>query len=293
LAFELYHLDLVVESERQIAGHGLGETASQLRWFRLIEAEALLQERGEVFDPDGPFSLETVPAETFHGEARLFELICRAVADLCSNLSCDVPVPVRVAVLCRESEAPWATNPNGYWVHKDPYDKICLPFVLLEDEAEFRRALLHEYAHVITAYLSDDQAPTWLHEAVSMWAETMGESEDVDGECPESWLDPISLDRLLEGEATEETDTVFQGYLQCQWIGRKLQELGGGTMLRHLLLDLGDPGVGKNISRLVNPSRRMDGSLRAVYGIGCRELFGQARQLMLGSSTGGRTLSRG
>jgi len=288
-AFELYHLDLVREAAELIAEHGLGDGASQLRWYRLIEAEALLRERSEIYRDGEPLSLETVPAETFRGEKRLHSMASEAMSDLRAQFQCEPPMNIRIGILCRESEAPWATNPNGYWIHKDPYDKICLPFCLLEDEVEFRRAVLHEYAHVITGHLSDDQAPTWLHEAVSMWAETSGAPEDLAFDEVARWLEPTALERLLESEAIEDTDTVFQGYLQCQWIGRYLERLGGGEKLRLLLVELGDQEVKKNLIRLIHPAGRVDHSLRTVYGISMKELFGGAKRLMQNELNAGRT----
>src|SRR5579862_6859112 len=170
-ALEAYHHDLLGDAWDQIQPHGIGEAGAHIRWYRLIEAEAILRQRGEIVQVNEWLRLETVPEETLDAEDWIASVAVNAADAVARQLDWKHEPPVLLSILCRESEAPWAANPHGYWVNKEPYDKICLPFYLLDDETELAKAMAHEYAHVICGGLTSDHAPTWLHEAISMTAE--------------------------------------------------------------------------------------------------------------------------
>lgn len=286
-ALESYHQDLMEGAWQQIQPHGIGEAGANMRWYRLIEAEALLRYRGEIVTVNDWLSLETAAEETLHSEDWIASVALQAADVVAKRLSWTHGPPVLLCVLCRESEAPWAANPHGYWVNKEPYDKICLPYYLLDDEPELTRAIAHEYAHVISGGLTSDHAPTWLHEAISVSAEGYVAAEDgqestFDGLSPIAWRSTRELELLLEQENPESLDDVFIGYQQCGWIGRYLSSISAPGQLGRFLRAHGDEGFITNLMRMCRGEERVDRALRMVYGLSVRELFRRAEEYMRG-----------
>lgn len=278
-ALESYHKDLVEEAWRAIEPHGLGEAGANIRWYRLIEAEALLRSRSGTRRVNDWLSLESVTSETLGTEDRITEVAIEASDRVAQRFGWRHEAQVLLSILCRESEAPWATNPNGYWVNKDPYDKICLPYYLLEDETELAQAIAHEYAHVVCAGLTDEQAPTWLHEAVSVSSEGFEPIESARSTV-KVWKAPDALERTLEHENPENPDEVFMAYQQCGWIAAYLGSLSRDGKLVAFLREHANESFGANILRLLKGEDRVDRALRVCYGMSVRDLFARAERFM-------------
>ncbi|HWD38438.1 MAG TPA: hypothetical protein VG944_06290 [Fimbriimonas sp.] len=276
-ALEAYQQDQLIEAWDRIEPHGIGEAGMHIRWYRLIEAEKLLRDHSVFTEVSDWLTLETVPSETLEAEKWLGEQAIEVANKLETRFNWKGRPKVLLSILCRDSETPWATNPHGYWVSKDPHDKICLPFYLLEDSQELRRALAHELSHVVCADLSAEHAPTWLHEAMSMIAEdAMEEFEEEPAAMPKSWLKADALEMLLEHENPDDVDEVFEGYLQCAWIGRYLASKGSDGHLSRLLIEHADEALQTNLGRLLRGEDRTGYALRRVYGMSVKRLFMEA-----------------
>jgi hypothetical protein len=271
----------------QISPHGLGEAGAHLRWYLLIEAEALLRRRGKIVHVNDWLSLETSPRETLGAEDRISRVAMRAADAVADRLGWTHGPEVLLSVLCLESE-PWAASPHGYWVNKEPYDKICLPAYLLDDEAELARAFAHEYAHVVCAGLTNEHAPTWLHEAISVSSEAY---VNVDADVADRskhltvarWLSDGELELLLEQENPDDVEAIVRGYDQCGWIGRYLSSISAPDQVGRFLREHANEDLLANLLTLFRGEDRASRALRRIYGISTKELFRRAELYMRAS----------
>jgi hypothetical protein len=278
-ALEAYHDDRVVDAWSEIELHGIGEAGLNIRWYRLIEAECVLRRRSEFRKVSEWLTLETIPTETFGCESQLARQAIEAADLVAEGLGWPHGPPVVLSILSNVSENPWATNPHGYWVNKEPFDKICLPFYLLDDEVELKRAIAHEYAHVVCGGLSSENAPTWLHEAVSVTSELLVIDESATPH-PANWLSSSNLERLLDSEGVEDPDGVFTGYQQCGWIGTYLYSIGGSEKLSQLLREHGNENIAANLMRVIKGKDRVDHAVQRVYGLTVKQIFDRAEAFM-------------
>jgi hypothetical protein len=283
-ALEQYRLDRVVEAMDLVREHGIGEAGSHLQSFRLIEAEALTRSRCRQIELAAWLTFEFLPDEVDGREQELGAAILQTCDAIAARLGWDHRQRTHLAILADEANAPWAVHPYGYCTEKEPYEKICLPAYLLDDPLEFRQAVAHEYAHVISAGLSKRNAPRWLEEAVSVLVERPLDEEAraafVSGEI--EWLDPHDLELTVSSDGEEPADSeeeealaddVWLGYQQAGWIGRYMASLGGERRLGDLLRQHADEGVLLNLRLAFTGRERFDAALRKVYGMTAKELF--------------------
>jgi len=279
-ALEHYHWDRVVEAFETIHLHGVGEAGSFIRWYRLIESEAFSRKISVQQAVNEWLTFEFVPSEVGDLADTLIQETLAACEEIGQRLGWDHSVPTLLAVLAEATDAPWATNPYGYCTDKENFMKICLPAYLVDDLEEFRQAVAHEYAHVITMNLADGQMPRWLEEAISVLAEHSLSSEAWEEFCEddEAWLSPEDLEIQLEsrGEEGADRDEVWYAYQQCGWIGRYLATLGDESKLGDLLREHAHEGFFRNIRLALTGRDRVDGALQATYGLTVRELFARA-----------------
>ncbi len=278
-ALEAYHDDRVLDAWTEIEPHGIGEAGLNIRWYRLIEAEAILRAQSTFVKASSWLTVETIVAETLGTEKQISQTALEVGDAVAQSLGWNHEAPVLLSILSKDSENPWATNPHGYWVNKEPYDKICLPFYILDDETELRRAFAHEYAHVICGGMSSEYAPTWLHEAVSVTTEMLiaGEADEDD---PVPWLSPTQLSGLLDSETVEDQEQFHDGYVQCGWIGKYLLSIGGSTKISALLREHANEMVGGNLVRLFRGRKRVDIAFQRVYGLSVAQVFAKAEKFM-------------
>lgn len=260
-----------------IEEHGIGEAGANLRWYRLIEAETVSRRKSVQVKVNEWLTFEYVPREILDLHSSLIERALDACNEVAKRLDWDHSEQTLVSILAQETEADWAASPYGYWVHKEPYEKICLPNYLVDDPEEYSQAVAHEYAHVISAALSDGYSQRWLDEALSVLIERRFDEDTWqgfrDGSIP--WLSAGDLEHTLEGQSEEEgtKDEVWNAYQQAGWIGRYLSERGDDTKLAALLRKVSDESPGWNIPRLFLGRDRVDAALRSIYGFGSRDLF--------------------
>jgi hypothetical protein len=283
-ALEHYHWDRLEEAYEAIRRHGIGEAGSFVRWYRSIEAEYLTRAQSRIERINDWLSFEYVPDQIEGLRDALVEQILRATDEVAERLGWEHSSPTLVAVLAQETDGPWATNPYGYCIGKEEYEKICLPDYLVDDPDEFAQAVAHEYAHVISESLADGHAPRWLEEAISVLAEHGFDEEvrEMFVEDPELWLDPRRLETMLDSRADtdEEEDDVYTAYQQAGWIGRYLAALEGERRLGALLRECANESVLHNLKLSLTGRERADGAVQNVYGITTSELFRRAYDYM-------------
>lgn len=286
-ALELYDQDLIAEAFETIGSYGVGDGGSCIRWYRVIEAEATTRAKSRIDKVNDWLSIEYVSQEV--RELR-DDIVGRAVAacdEIASQLGWFHSSPTLLSILAEETEGPWATNPFGYCVHKDPYDKICLPNYLVDDPVEFSQAVAHEYAHVISDSLSDGNAPRWLEEAVSVLAERQFEKNAWERlrEDDEAWLSASDLDWMIQGPGSDgDEDEIWLAYQQCGWLGRYLVSLKGNDGLSQLLREHANESVGRNLWLTLRGRNRCDAALRAIYSLSLYDLFKFGRLWLQGIS---------
>lgn len=283
-ALEHYEWDRVEEAFRCIRGHGVGEAGVYLRWFRLIESEALTRRYSRIESLTPWLSFEYVPDELGALKTDVVRRTLRACDEVANRLGWQHGVETRLAILSEAVDAPWASHPYGYCSEKEPYYKICLPAYLVEDGTEYRQAVAHEYAHVVSAHLANGYAPRWLEEAVSVLAERSFSHETWEEfrADPDLWLSPSELEIRLDSRADEEQekDAVWRAYQQCGWIGQYLVSLGDEKRLGDLLRAHADEGVWRNLKLALWGQERVDAALKTEYGLDSRRLFRSAFQYL-------------
>jgi len=205
-AFEHYHWDRLAEAYDEVQKWGIGEAGGYLRWYRVIEAEAVTREQSVILPINDWLSLEVVQR---HAEVYRRELVDRIVGtcDLVADrFGWDHREKTMISILAEETDAPWATHPYGYCVRKEHYEKICLPDYLVENMDEFLQAVAHEYTHVISEAFADGYAPRWMEEALSVLVESRFDTETWEefrtGEIP--WKSAFELELTLEGRSSED-----------------------------------------------------------------------------------------
>lgn len=280
-AFEHYYQDNIADAFRLIRDHGVGEAGDLLRWYRIIEAEAITREKSRVLEIEPWLSLEFVPDETMGLERELAQRTAGACNEVAGRLGWAHAVSTRLAVLAEETDAPWATNPYGYCVSKEPFEKICLPNYLVDDPSEFSQAVAHEYAHVISTNIADEYAPRWVEEAVSVLVERRFDLDTWTEFCemPAAWLMPADLEIALVDRSDEDgaKDRIWMAYQQAGWIGRYLSHLQGDARLGAFLKEIANESPMANLLRAASGKDRTDAALKKVYGLTKRDLFQGAR----------------
>ena len=281
-AFEHYYQDRIVEAFREIRDHGVGEAGELLRWSRVIEAEAITRRKSRILSIMPWLSLEYVPSETMGFEDLLGQRILDACTEVANRLGWEHSVNTMFSVLAEETDAPWATNPYGYCVSKEPYEKICLPSYLVDDPSEFRQAVAHEYAHVISSDIAEEYAPRWVEEAVSVLVERRFDVDTWQSFCTRSslWLSPSDLESVLVDRSDDDgtKEEIWMAYQQAGWIGRYMASLRGESGLGEFLREIANESPKFNLLQTLSGKDRTDGALKRVYGLSKRDLFRKAYQ---------------
>ena len=275
----LYNSDDVVAAHAMALELGMGEGAWQLSFFRLVEAEAISRKESRVVGLAPWLEFEYLPHE-MRGFKVFWEASLEGCELVAGRLGGDHGVRTRIAVLADDADAPWATNPHGYHTVRKPYDKICLPAYLQDDLAEFRQAVAHEYAHVITQALTEGRAPRWLSEAVSVLAERSFDPKAALALRQGAWRAPGPLEAAFAGDEEGENPEwdVWLAYQQSGAIGRYLAGLGDELRLGDLLRAHTGRGFWGRLGAQVAGRSPTDQALRATYGISVAELFEAARE---------------
>lgn len=278
-AIDMYHQDRVVEAWDLISQLGIGDSGEYVRWYRVIEAEAVSRKGSQTLKLASWLTFEFVPREVLSLQKSLSKRALAACNRIAVRLAWSHGPPTRISILAEEADAPWAVFPYGYCVSKEPYEKICLPSYLADDPADFNRAVAHEYAHVIVSELSGGHAPRWLEESVAVLAEEDPSPADT-GTILEHWKDPDQLELALESRQIEDSpeDEVWYAYQQCGWIGRYLSNSGKDRGIRELLCAHQDEGMWTNLSLRLRGLDRVEGALRQTYRISVDQLFDAAKE---------------
>ncbi len=280
-ALDHYHWDRLDAAYEHIQRRGIGEAGSFIRWYRVIEAESVTRQKSRIERINHWLTLEYVADEVLDLREQLARRTLDACDDIARRLGWTHSVETMVSILAEETDAPWATNPYGYCVSKEPYEKICLPCYLIDDADEFVQAISHEYAHVISDNLSDGHAPRWLEEAVSVLAERSFDRETwkafCEGKIP--WHSPDELELLFDLHSSDEQkEKIWHAYQQCGWIGRYLARLSGEGRLADLLRDHCNESVIRNLKLSLSGKDRVDGAVEAIYRMSLGELFERTYQ---------------
>jgi len=279
-ALEHYHWDRLDDAYGQIVQQGVGEAGSFLRWYRIIEAETVTRRKSEQVEVTPWLTFEYVPEEIRELRSELVRAAVSACDEVAHRLGWEHGEKTLLSILAEETDAPWAVNPYGYCVTKEPYEKICLPNYLVDDLEEFAQAVAHEYGHVITNAYADGYAPRWLEEAVSVLVERRFDEQTrlrfASGEIP--WRLPGDLEVVFEATGREEAeedrdDDVWLAYQQAGWIGRYLVSLGDELRLGRLLRETANESVLRNLRLALTGRERVDGALQAVYSFDSATLF--------------------
>ena len=272
-AIDAYYHDRLEESFALAQALGAGFGGGALRWYRMIEGEALTRRTAtiETLLPwlSLEFDAETTPIED--GGHAVIREACERVA---ARLGWRFEAPVRVTVLLPEVDAPWHGARFGYCVDKAPYSKICVPARAAADLRELRNVIAHEFTHAITLNLTQVRIPHWLDEGLAMLM------EGAAAEPSKAWQDPEALNAAFEADRRDDAGLARSrdAYLQSFTIVRRLRMIGGDAKLAELLRAFTNNGLWDEIKINLLGQPSADEALQEVYGMGQRELFDTARQ---------------
>ena len=271
LAIDAYYRDEMPAAYAVAVRLGAGFGGAALRWYRMIEGEALTRERATVESLEPWLSLEHDPHEWRPDEAHR-DALRSACAGVAERLGWDFALPVRATVLLAEVDAPWHGARAGYCVDKVPYDKVCLPLRAVQEPESLKRVMAHEFTHVVNLNLTQARIPHWLDEGLAMLME---------GDAPQGsgWLDPEPLNAAFEEDRrTDEGLRHSQdAYAQAAVLVRRLHRLQGDAGLQSLLRAFTNNSAWSEIRIGLLGQSGADEALREVYGLGEGELFAQAK----------------
>ncbi|HTQ08501.1 MAG TPA: hypothetical protein VMI31_00370 [Fimbriimonadaceae bacterium] len=267
---EIYLQDRVVEALEQAEEMGGFDSNS-------IAAEAEVRKEGRTWNVRKWLTVEAIPSET----GSSFQAALDAVASECEELSnlfgWDNHEATLVTFLPRDYSAEWMPGRWGYYIDKFPYDKVCLPSDLLENLPRLRRAVRHEFMHVITHNLCGGHDPRWLAEAMSTLVEgrVSAHSWEHFKANQETWLGPTALVSMLTTDLRDPAslETIGYAYDQASFLGLFLYLDGGAGRLSALLRGVGDESLLLNLELEALSRTRTDGALRRVYHVSEPDLF--------------------
>ena len=287
-AFEHYYQDRLEAAFDEIKEHGVGEGADLLCWYRVIEAEALTRSKSETITVAPWLTLEFFPEQLMGFEHEMGQRTLSACDEVAKRIGWEHSIRTHLSILAEETDAPWAANPYGYCVSKEPYEMICLPNYLVDDPIEFGQAVAHEYAHVISTNIADEYAPRWVEEAISVLVERRFDKKTWRMFCdlPEMWLSERELEFVLTDRSDDDgsKEEIWRGYQQAGWLGRYLAHLRGDLSLGEFLREIANESPSTNILRSIKGQDRTENALRQVYGLSKRELYSKAYAWVCGLS---------
>jgi len=268
----------------EIEEFGVGDGAELLRWYRVIEAESITRRKSQTIEVTDWLSLEFVPEELMGLESEVARWALESCDEVATRIGWTHSAKTLLSILAEETDGPWAANPYGYCVSKEPYEKICLPNYLLDDSVEFCQAVAHEYAHVISTDIAEDYAPRWVEEAVSVLVERHFDRPTWEMFCdePETWLSERELEFVLTDRSDDEAkkEDIWRAYQQAGWIGRYLADLRGEALLGQFLQEIANETPSTNILRSLKRQDRTEHALKRVYSLSKRALFANAYRWM-------------
>ena len=270
-AIEAYYRDEMPQAYGMAQRLGAGYGGAALRWYRMIEGEALTRERAAVESLEPWLSVEWDVSEMDLGEEHR-EALRDAARTVAGRLGWNFEMAVRVAVLLGEVDAPWHGARYGYCVDKHPYDKVCVPLRAAVDPRRLRAVMAHEYTHVVTLNLTANRIPHWLDEGLAMLME---------GDAPrgDRWLDPDALNAAFETDrrVDEGLQNSRQAYAQAAMLVRHLHRQGGDPKLAQLLRAFTNNSAWTEIRINLLGLAGADEALQEVYGFDQQWLFQAAR----------------
>ncbi|MBX7133093.1 MAG: hypothetical protein K1X67_10495 [Fimbriimonadaceae bacterium] len=274
-AFEHYNWDRLAEAWELVEEFGVGEASVNLGFYRLIEGEWRTRDRSDITRVNPWLKVELVLDEIGPDQTDLVELLVRACDQVAERLNWQHGPETLISLLAAEVDRPWATNPYGYCVDKHPYEKICLPYHLLDQPGQLFEATAHEYAHVVSLNLSQGRVARWLSEAVSVLIERP-ENRYASRKFRSGgwhWRRPEELEGMFNVNS-EDIAGVQMAYAQSGLIGRFLaSQPGGEAKLSELLAELAKNNLWSDFRRQFAGRSRADAALRSVYGLSEDQVF--------------------
>ena len=275
---QAYNLDRLEAAYEMTLSFGMGADGSRGIYFRRIEAEYLTRKASVQEKINDWLTVEYIPDQVSN-PAALFHGIVEAWNEIAQRLSWTHGPPVMVSVIAEEVDAPWMPGRYGYFIHKLPYDKICIPNYLSHDPARLHSVVIHEYTHEIVQDLTRGKAPTWLNEMVAVTAQG-GPSNEIVAKFASGqlgWLEPARLQRqfIREYDGQGQWDR-YNAYQQSACIGKYLVDLKGEPAMGEMLRAFSDNSFLKELAMRAMNSSPSEEALKQVYGLGEKELFRRA-----------------
>lgn len=279
-ALEAYYDDRLDLAYEQAVAMGAGEAGSALELYRMIEAEHVTREHAEVTEIASGFRLEAARSLSDQGRNQLGALLLEEYRSVGAVLGYEPMGDVLTTLFLDELNVPWTPGRHGFMIDKVPYDKICLPAYLMENEAELREAARHEYAHVCALNITRGAVPTWLDEAIAM---TLG--GELDPEFVEDlkggevdWIGPADLDAEFceDREDEEGRQAVYDAYQSSAVIGAYLVTHHGMESLGNVLRAFSNNSFWTEMKMRAINQRPADEALKECLGFGEKALFDRA-----------------
>jgi hypothetical protein len=276
LVLEHYRWDRVIEAHRLSVELGAAYGASVLGWYRLVEGEAVTRGRSQIISPTDWLQVEFIENEVEGGEelARFIQEVCQQVDQ---KLAWQGGSPTMVSVLAHEADAPWHGSRFGYFVDKNPFDKICIPLAACQSEHRLRETIEHEYTHLVVHNRAEGRAPDWLQEGIAM----LVEGEELDAAARPfrtggaAWLNPEDLNRAFHAERRDAAvyGRVWHAYQQAAVLGHFLLTRQGWEGIGRLLDAFSNNTFWQELKLTVTGEPTVDEALKEVFAFGATDLF--------------------
>ncbi len=96
-ALEFYYLDDVASAFQEVEEHGIGEGAELLRWYRVIEAEAITRAKSSTKQIGSWLSIEFVPEQLMGLESEIVTRTLSACNEVAARLGWEHSVQTHLA----------------------------------------------------------------------------------------------------------------------------------------------------------------------------------------------------
>ena len=276
---DLYYQDRMEEAFQFALSLGAGDAAFGTHTYRMVEAEWRAREYGVMREVNEFLSVEAPGALSEEGWNFLREVVREEFLNVCGRLGYEPVEKILVSLMIPESDAPWTPYRHGFFVDKEPYDKVVLPVSLLQDGGEFCSALRHEFAHGVNLNLAQGRMGAWMEESIAM---TMGGRLDDHflralRADKSKWMEPRELNGVFQGDRRiGDGRAIWRAYEQAGLLGRYLVGLKGESALGELARGFANNSGWKDLAMRITGQSGEDEALREVFGMSEGEVFSEA-----------------
>lgn len=247
-------------------------------------AEAKVREEGTQFHPRPWLIIEAIESEVKDSLAHCIDIISDQCEQLSKEFGWDNSKSTLVALLPVEMESPWMPGRWGYFVAKVPYNKICLPYHLVNQEEGLIRTIRHEFTHNITNNVCNGNESRWVTEGIATYNEGRRYKDERKAFAHgDKWLEPSHLEGILahDNRDPDRAHDIQLGYMQANLLVQYLIHLNGMDGFKDFLHAIGNESIWAVTENKLLGISLTGGALHHVYKLSEPKLFEIVRELLI------------